>query len=129
MKDGHEGYRRRRSLPNHYNRVREMEQERGSGRDRYKEGDTDDRSGPRDYASSRGGRRGGDSRRYGAGNAAYERYNRYAQQDEGRLGGDYGNDGEASEPTIKFKGRGSMKYRERQQQSQGQGQGQYYSRR
>ncbi|KAK5165344.1 hypothetical protein LTR04_001294, partial [Oleoguttula sp. CCFEE 6159] len=121
-------YRRRRSLPNHYDRRRTGE------------GDNSDRDGGKDKDRKRGGYREGyrnrdEEARLGADeverDGGAERYAgvretyAYRSRGDGKLGGGggagrlggggaAGDRGGGTEGEIKFKGRGSMKYRERE---------------
>lgn len=120
-----DGYRRRRrSLPNQYhNESRDRRRDDEKRSNRNNEGRRDDRRGPpRDWDDPRShGRRDDrpDDRRNKPHGRRYQDSYRPRQdnrQDHGRLGGDgrLGNGGgdDGNEGAIKFKGRGSMKYRE-----------------
>ncbi|KEQ92196.1 hypothetical protein AUEXF2481DRAFT_7889 [Aureobasidium subglaciale EXF-2481] len=97
--------RRRRSLPNQYYdqdapaRPNDNDRRRPRDNDRYRPGNDG-----RQYDRGGGGRRGGRNS-----------YRPPPRQEEGRLGGDtYGSAGAGAgeESTVKFKGRGHMKFRE-----------------
>ncbi|KAI5238965.1 hypothetical protein E4T42_08832 [Aureobasidium subglaciale] len=97
--------RRRRSLPNQYYdqdapaRPNDNDRRRPRDNDRYRPG-----NGGRQYDRGGGGRRGGRNS-----------YRPPPRQEEGRLGGDTydsGGAGAGEESTVKFKGRGHMKFRE-----------------
>ncbi|KAL1302197.1 hypothetical protein AAFC00_002626 [Neodothiora populina] len=112
--------RRRRSLPNQYHdeqrrrgsETRDREHSRSRSRDRrsYRRSGQNAWNEPRNH-DRRDGTRGGEQRHKGY---ARRQQDRYRPSMEGRLGG--GSSGEGAggdnESGIKFKGRGSMKYRE-----------------
>lgn len=121
-----DGYRRRRrSLPNQYqneSRTRGRDSEKRSNRNN--EGRRDDRRGPpRDWDDPKSHERRDDrpddrrNKPYGRRHQDSYRPRQDNRQDHGRLGGDGrlgsgGGGDDGNEGAIKFKGRGSMKYRE-----------------
>ncbi|KAK4630301.1 Peptidyl-prolyl cis-trans isomerase H [Fulvia fulva] len=90
--------RRRRSLPNQY---KDHQDRRNADEDRY-------RPSPRRDGHNYSGRQRGNDR-YRPGRDRYDDHGRLG--DDGRTGGGHENDHHHA-PPVKFKGRGSMKYRE-----------------
>jgi len=111
--------RRRRSLPNQYAPDKDHRRDRSRGRDRENDRDRNhyDRDGERDRGRPRDWDRpdrgdGYQGRRY-QGDRYDGRRDRYREDNSGRLGGGgFGDSEPPNDSGIKFKGRGSMKYRE-----------------
>ncbi|GAB7339932.1 hypothetical protein MBLNU457_6453t1 [Dothideomycetes sp. NU457] len=113
-----EARRRRRSLPNQYapdkdqrrDRSRGRDSERDRNRNKYDRDGERDRDRPRDWDRPDRGD-GYQGRRY-QGDRYDGRRDRYREDNSGRLGGGFGDAEPSNDSGIKFKGRGSMKYRE-----------------